>query len=850
MTTIQINQDMADTMVEKALDYCAQKKMGGDAQEAAQALQRGRCDLCALVAENLVSQVGEYLGILDKTVRAVYRYEPEYTTLRPGPGKSRTAIQKGGINLVAWVERKSPALASLGATLETVLNQSRRKFQCKNATSACYVLDLQMVDDKDLQEHRSHGLVVNSMFIRSFPVWERTEPGRMALRIQDENGRDIHELLASFDPEHTPEKVLFEQALAIENVPKIEREGLEHQLREIRVALIRRLISDQLSYINIAKSWFTTEDLLDVFKRRIGYGRVGGKAAGMLLAARILREVASDQIRNSIQIPDSYFLGSDLIYLFMAMNGLMHWNKQKYKSEEEIREEYPLIRDQFESGKLPPEVVKELKHLLEQIGPVPIIVRSSSLLEDNFGTSFAGKYDSHFCPNQGNSEENLKALTRAISLTYASTLKPEALLYRRSKGLQDYDERMAILIQVVQGERTGKYFLPFGAGVAFSRNIFRWSPLIRREDGFARLVWGLGTRAVERVGNDYPRIVALSHPALLPDDTAEAIRYYSQQYVDVINMEKNTFVTLPVHQVLRSDYGPLRFLAQLYEDDYLSTLRSRVIEGDIHKLTVTFDSMLRMTPFAKVLSGILKTLEEHYHTAIDLEFTVSIHEPNAVRPEIKISLLQCRPQSRLKSTGTSFLTKDISHENIVFSTSYMVPQGYLTGIRYVLLVHPEEYAALPTLTLRNEVRKVVAQVNAKLPEKSYLCIGPGRWGTTNPDLGVFVSYADINNAGALVELSGKGIGPAPEPSLGTHFFQDLMEAQIYPLAIPLDARETLFNQEFFYSTPNQLEKWVQCPAGLVKTIRLIEVGSYRSDHLIEVVMDDDIGQAVAYLKKE
>ena len=158
--------------------------------------------------------------------------------------------------------------------------------------------------------------------------------------------------------------------------------------------------------------------------------------------------------------------------------------------------------------------------MLATIGPYPVIVRSSSQLEDNFGTSFAGKYDSHFCPNQGTPEENLQALIRAIALTFASTFKPDALLYRRSRGLQDYDERMAILFQVVQGERFGRYFLPQGAGVAFSRNLYRWSPQIRREDGFARLVWGLGTRAVERVGNDYPRPVALSHPTLQPDDSA------------------------------------------------------------------------------------------------------------------------------------------------------------------------------------------------------------------------------------------------------------------------------------------------------------------------------------------
>jgi hypothetical protein len=535
------------------------------------------------------------------------------------------------------------------------------------------------------------------------------------------------------------------------------------------------------------------------------------------------------------------------MYIFMAMNGLMHWNDQKYKSEEQIRVEYPQIQEQFRAGVLPPEVVKELRAILEHIGSRPLIVRSSSQLEDNFGTSFAGKYDSFFCPNQGTPAENLTALTTAIARTYASTLNPDALLYRRSKKLQDYDERMAALIQVVQGDTFEHFFLPHAAGVAFSHNMYRWDPQIRREDGFVRLVWGLGTRAVERVGNDFPRLVALSHPRLQPDDTPRAIRHYSQHFVDLIDLDANLLTTMPAPEVLKTGYPPLRYLVQIEQDGYLSTPQSRILEADMPKLAITFDEFLGKTRFAELLRGILRVLEEHYHAAVDLEFTAQILNAGEPEPQLSISLLQCRPQSRLQEAVSIPRAKDLPPEKIVFSSNFLVPQGYLPNIRYVIFVSPEAYYALPSVMARNEIGRIIGRLNSTLVEKSFICVGPGRWGTENTDLGIFVGYSDICNAGALVELAGKGIGAAPEPSLGTHFFQDLMEAQIFPVSIPVDRPGTIFNRGFFYDTPSKLQGLVETSEAVAGSLRLIDVASYQPGHHLELIMDGEEGEAVAFL---
>ncbi|NOY99565.1 MAG: hypothetical protein GXP40_10270 [Chloroflexi bacterium] len=653
--------------------------------------------------------------------------------------------------------------------------------------------------------------------------------------------------LVTFNPELAPQDMLFNQAAAIEDLPLAERGQLEARLQEIKVVLIRTMISDHLAYINIAKQWFTVSDLKSIRRRKIGQGKIGGKSAGMLLAERILTEVAPDEVKDSIRTPVSYYLGSDVMYSFMSANGLMRWADQKYKSEEQIRVEHPVLEKEFRAGKFPEDILEQLRELLEDAGDQPLIVRSSSLLEDSFGNSFAGKYDSYFCPNQSTLEGNLDALTDAIARVYASGLRADPILYRRRTGLIDYDERIAILIQFVQGERFGRYYLPHGAGVAFSRNLYRWSPQIRKEDGFLRLVWGLGTRAVDQTGNDYPRLVALSRPLLHPADEVKSIRRYSQQYVDLIDLEENVFKTLPISEVLNSRYAPLRYIAQVDEDGYLSALRTNLV--DSRKLVITFDELLRRTPFAEHMRTALGLLEKHYNSPVDTEFTIKILAPGTLQPKTQITLLQCRPQSHIRNTDEVRLPSEIPEDKIIFSTRRMVPRGSVQEIRYVLFVSPEKYFSLSTQAERNKLERAIGHLNAALEDQTFIAVGPGRWGTSSPDLGVHIGYADIYNTRALIELSGEGIGSAPEPSFGTHFFQDLMEAQIYPLAIYLDDEDVIFNRPFFYDTPNHLSDWISTNETLLECLRLIAVEDFCPNHHLSLIMDDDQGKAVAFLEK-
>lgn len=671
---------------------------------------------------------------------------------------------------------------------------------------------------------------------------------RIISDVLSERGIDVVGLMLSLNPELAPLELVFEQAMTIESMPDAERAKFEARLLETKVVLIRNLISDQLRYINVAKKWFSIKDLQEIRLRKIGPGRIGGKAAGMLLAHRILSQVSNLTSDTCLTTPDSWFIGADVFYTFMSINNLFGWNDQKYKTESEMRADYPKILKDFLDGEFRPDVQQRLESLLDQIGKQPMIVRSSSLLEDNFGTAFAGKYESIFLPNQGTRRENTRDFIDGLRRIYASTLNPNALLYRRSHGLQDYDERMAVLIQTVQGETFGHYFMPHGAGVAFSRNLYRWAPQIRREDGFVRLVWGLGTRAVDRVGNDFPRLVALSHPLLRPSTDAKLIRRYSQQYVDLIDLKENRFKTLPVTDVLNADYEPLRYLAQVDEDGFFSTLRTRYLADENKRLVLTFEELLKRTPFAERIREILRLLEKSYDAPVDLEFTFSIQEDSRGKPDLCITILQCRPQSQLQITAAAALPFEPDPADIIFETRFVVPEGCIERVDYVAFIPPEDYYALKNMNDRIDLARLVGRMNAALEQERFICIGPGRWGSSNSDLGVPIDYGDIYHASALIELTGEKIGLPPEPSLGTHFFQDLIEAQIYPLAIQLDNPETTFRREFFYDTPDRLSEWVSEPQKLAKSLRLIRVSDYRPGHHLQIIMSDEKGVAIGILR--
>ncbi len=312
----------------------------------------------------------------------------------------------------------------------------------------------------------------------------------------------------------------------------------------VRVSLIRRFFTEQLEYINIAKKYVELEDFFGLIERIVfvpeSHGKLGGKSAGLFIASRILKQAARRvKAIGTVKKPKTWYVSSDGILAFLQYNNLDEVVEQKYKDIEEVRQEYPHIVQLFKNCDFPPEIVKGLSVALDDFGEVPLIVRSSSLLEDRLGTAFAGKYKSLFLANQGDKKERLEALLEAVAEVYASIFGPDPIQYRAERGLLDFHEEMAVMIQAVVGRQLGKYFFPAFAGVAFSRNEFRWSSRIRREDGLLRLVPGLGTRAVDRLSDDYPILAAPGQPNLRVNVSIDEAIRYSPGKIDVIDLEKN-----------------------------------------------------------------------------------------------------------------------------------------------------------------------------------------------------------------------------------------------------------------------------------------------------------------------
>jgi len=562
----------------------------------------------------------------------------------------------------------------------------------------------------------------------------------------------------------------------------------------------------------------------------------------MLAHAILAGEAEGDDSFLPVAVPESWYLRSDVIEDFLRLNRLDEYQSQKYKPIDDVAREFPLIRGVFRNGDFPIKIVHELRRVLETIGNHPLIVRSSSLLEDRFGTAFSGKYASYFLANQGPLEQRLRSLLGAIAEVYASILAPDPILYRREHNLIDYVEGMAVLIQKVVGVRHGRFFVPVIAGVAFSRNEYRWAPRIKREDGLLRLVMGLGTRAVDRSGADYPRMVALSAPTIRPESTAQEIVRAAQKTIDVIDLEENRLVPVQLKTLLAegADFPMLDKLVSIHRDGGLFAPTTAMVGPDSGVLCITFDKLIRDTPFVERIHHVLNRLESVYRAPVDVEFASDGK---------KLYILQCRTQSQTLDSGPVRIPGNIRDEAVLFDAHKYIRTGLIEGIQHVVYVDPARYGNIDSREGRVAVARTIGRLNHKLEARTFILIGPGRWGSNDITLGVPVSFADINHTHMLIEVARPQFGFSPEVSFGTHFFQDLVESNIHYLPLYPEEASNRFNESLLLNAPNRLPQLLPDDAEWHQEIRVVHVPSVCDGRTLTVAMDGETDEALAYLHK-
>ena len=544
------------------------------------------------------------------------------------------------------------------------------------------------------------------------------------------------------------------------------------------------------------KEYFTFEDYITIYDRRVGSGLVGGKSCGMLLARKIIEKERPD-IYNNMEPDDSFYIGSDLFYTYIVSNDL--WDlRVKQRTKEGYYKYGKELEEALKNGTFSDEIKKGFIQILDYFGQNPIIVRSSSFLEDGYGNAFAGKYESVFCVNRGSLEERLEAFEEAVKVVYASTMNISALEYRKINDLDDTDEQMALLVQRVSGSYYGDYFFPTAAGVGFSYSPYSPLPDMDNSKGMLRLVMGLGTKAVDRTKKDYPRIINLDKPEVTMAKDIKEKHRYSQHYLDVIDLKNISLHDIPVGEGL--DVIPRYAKKVLVEHDREAErmFRDRGQRREI--VFVNCEGIVKNQDFIDEMKEIMNTLETAYDYPVDIEYTVNVGEDNS----FNVNLLQCRPLQVSINNEAIEMPED---KNVFFhikeSSMGMSRKNKIDTICYV---NPHKYYEYP-YAQKSSISHVINDVNAYCKEngKTAILIVPGRIGTSSPELGIPVVFADISYFSAILEESYSEVGYMPELSFGSHMFQDLVEAEIYYGALFENEKKIEFNKDMIYDYKNILK---------------------------------------------
>ena len=588
--------------------------------------------------------------------------------------------------------------------------------------------------------------------------------------------------------------------------------------------LLRMMVSRDARVLALAEQYLTLDDVQSIVRRTIGTGLIGGKAVGMLLSQAILRRHDS-QWAARLETHDSFYIASDVFYTFLVENGCW-WIRKNQRNPDSFQESASQARRRILTGTFSPALLDRFRDMLEYYGRSPIIVRSSSLLEDNFGNAFAGKYESVFCANQGSPDQRLDEFLNAVKRVYASSMGEEALAYRARHGLLHLDEQMALLVQRVSGSEHGRFFYPHLAGVCFSFNPYVWDSDIDPDAGLLRLVFGLGTRAVDRSDKDYTRVIALNAPERRPEGDGGGPAPLAQHRVDLLDLRENALRTVDFEEAVALDRDlPIDLFAPVN-----AALARRFREaGDLHAAPryLTFEGFFQQSTFLQDIRSMLSTLEAAYACPVDVEIAVNLSPQEGYR----LNVLQCRPLQIHSGALKESLPEPLPEERVLLKTrGPVIGRSRSEPVRRLIYVDPAGYAALRTQD-RYAVARLIGQWT-HLPRNpaepgALLLVGPGRWGTRSPDLGVPVTFAEINSVDVLCELVAMREDLVPDVSMGTHFFSELVEMDMLYMAIFPNQTGNLFNLTSVLLPENRVSRPESVPAAYADIVQVYDLVDVR-----------------------
>jgi hypothetical protein len=608
--------------------------------------------------------------------------------------------------------------------------------------------------------------------------------------------------------------------------------------KDLFYQLSRMVLSRDESMLELVERYLNLDDIFGIRDRMIGIGLIGGKAVGMLLARAVLQK-NNPRFISLLETHDSFFIGSDVFYTFLVRNKAW-WIRQQQRNADTFLDGVDEARVRIMKGDFPEYTVEQFREMLDYFGESPFIVRSSSLLEDNYGNAFAGKYDSVFCVNQGSREKRLEEFLQAVRTIYASTMSEEALRYRARRGLLERDEQMALLVMRVSGSIHGSNFYPQVAGVGFSFNPYTWNEHIDPAAGVVRLVFGLGTRAVDRSDDDYTRLVALNAPLRRPEANFNEVCQYAQRRVDYLDLKENRLASGYFADVVdpHPDFPIDLFASSDPPPDGTNAPPNRVL---------TFDQLLTETSLVEDLKEMLHLLQQAYKYPVDIEFTANYLEDG----RCKINLLQCRPLQVQGAETNRLPDLQIPDEDrIMEAHGAVIGQSRIQEINRIIYVDPTAYSNLST-SARYDMAHLIGEINRLTPcdgSQNVMILGPGRWGTRSPELGIPVTFGEINRIAVVCEIVAMHKNLIPDVSLGTHFLNELVEMNMLYLALFPRHQKNILNESFFNQSPNHLATLLPHASTWSHVLRVIDFPLSPSDPRTLTLSANTVEQkAVAFL---